>query len=78
MIDPTIDNFTEPLSIKEIPDELEISIDDYYRPFSISKDEDLELYLKREPNAYFVNNYFDVGLEALQTNMDIQPAFNGR
>ena len=42
----------------------------------ISKDEDLELHLKRQPNSCFVNNYFDVGLKAWQANMDIQPVFN--
>ena len=31
VIDPTKDNFIEPLSFKEILDELEISKDDYYR-----------------------------------------------
>ena len=71
MIDPTKDNFTQPLSIKEIPDELEISSNDYYRALSISKDGNLELHLKRKPNSCFVNNYFDVGLKAWQANMDI-------
>ena len=73
MIDPTKDNFTQPLTVKEILDESEFSKDDYYRTFSISKDEDLELHLKKEPNFCFVDNYFDVGLKAWQTNMDIQP-----
>ena len=45
VIDPSKDNFTQPLSVKEILDELEISQDDYQRAFSISKDEDLELQL---------------------------------
>ena len=53
MIDPTKDNFTQPLSVKEILDELEISKDDYYRALSISNDEDLELHLKKEPNSLF-------------------------
>ena len=44
VIDPTKDNFTQPLSSKEILDELEISSDDYYRALSISKDEDLERF----------------------------------
>ena len=55
------DDFTQPLSIKEILDELKISKDDDYRVLSISKDEDLELHLKRQPNSCFVTNYFDVG-----------------
>ena len=35
------------------------------------KDDDLELNLKRQPNSWFVNNYFDVGLKAWQENMGI-------
>ena len=42
----------------------------------ISKDEDIEQHMKREPNSCFVNNYFDVGLKAWQANMDVQPVFN--
>ena len=34
MIDPTKDNFTQLLSVKEILDELEISKEDYYRALS--------------------------------------------
>ena len=74
--DPTKDAFTQPPSVKEILDKLEISKDDYYRVLTISKDEDLELHLKREPTSCFVNNYFDVGLKDWQVNMDIQPVFN--
>ena len=66
VIDPTKDNFSHPLSVKEI--DLEISKDGYYRTLSISTDEDLELHLKRKPNSCFV-----VGLKAWQGNMDIQP-----
>ena len=73
MIDPTKDNFIQPPSVKEILDELEISKCDYYRALSISKDKDLELHLKREPNSCFVNNYFDAGLKAWQAIMDMQP-----
>ena len=62
VIDPTKDNFTQPLSVKEIIDELEISKDDYNRALSISKDEDVELHLKTEPNSCFVNTNFDVTL----------------
>ena len=62
--DPTKVNVTQPLSFQEILDELEISKEDYYRALSISKDEDLELHLKRQPSFCFVNNYFDIGLKA--------------
>ena len=72
VIDPRKDNFTQSLSISAILDELEISKDDYYRALSISKDEDLELDLKRQPDSCFVNNNFGVGLKAWPANMDIQ------
>ena len=38
VIDPTKENFTQPLSVKEILDELEISKGDCYRALPISKD----------------------------------------
>ena len=54
VIDPTKDNFTQRLSIKEVLDELEISKGVYYRASSISKDEDLELSLKSQPILVFL------------------------
>ena len=42
MIDPAKDNLTQPLSVKEILDELE-SKDDYDKALPIPKDKDLEL-----------------------------------
>ena len=53
-----------PLSVREILDQLETLLDYSYRVFSISKDEDLGLHLKREANLCFVNNYLEVGLKA--------------
>ena len=35
VVDPTKDNFTQPLTIQEIVNELEISEDDYYKSLSI-------------------------------------------
>ena len=76
MVDPTKNSFTQPMGVIEVLDELENSKDDYCRALSISKDEDLELHLKRQPNSCFFNNYFDVGLKSWQADMDIQPVFN--
>ena len=76
VVGPIKDNFTQPLNIQEILSELEISEDDYYKALSKSKDEDLELHWKRQPNCCFVNNYFDVGFKTWQANIDIQPVFN--
>ena len=74
MIDPIKSNFTQPVSVTEILDESKISKDDYYRALYISKDEDLELHLKRQPNSCFVNNYFS--LKLWQADSDIQHVFN--
>ena len=62
-IDPTKDNFTQPLSFQKLLYKLEISKDDYYRALSISKEEDLETDLKRQSNSCFFNNYFGVSLK---------------
>ena len=67
VIDPTKDNFSEGLSINWILHESKISKDEHYRVLPMSKDEYLELYLKR---------FFDIGLKAWYANMDIQPVFN--
>ena len=77
MIDPTKDNFTQPLSVKETLDKLEISKGDYDRVLSTPKDKDLELLLKRQTSFCFVNNYvcLFVGLKAWQANKDKKPAF---
>ena len=53
VIDPTKDNFTLLLTVKEFSDELEI-FRDYYRALPILKEEDLELHLKLQPNSCFV------------------------
>ena len=50
-----------------------VSKDDCYRALSISKDEELELHLKREPNSCVANNYFDVNLKAWQVIMKKKP-----
>ena len=47
VIGPTKDNFSQPLSVKQILDEVEISADGCYRALPISKNEDLKLHLKR-------------------------------
>ena len=76
VVDPTKDSFTQPLSIQDILNEVEISEDDYYKALSISKDKNSELHLKSQPNSCFFDNHFDVGLKAWQANIDIQAIFN--
>ena len=63
-------------SIDEILASLEIWRAEYEAALSISEDKDFQLYLKKSPNACFVNNYFSDGLLAWEANLDIQPVFN--
>ena len=58
-------------NIKEILDELEFFKHYCHRALAISKDEDIEIHLKKQPNSCFANNYFDVDLKAWQVNTDI-------
>ena len=67
------ENFVQAMNIPEILAELWITDDYYYKALCISKDDDLELHLKRKKSSCFVNNYFNVRLKACQANMDIQP-----
>ena len=76
VIDLDKENYKRPLTIDEIPLKLHMSKEDYYHALSISVDDDYELHLIRPPNSCFVNNIRQVGLRALQSNMDIQPVFN--
>ena len=55
---------------------LDINVDVYYRSLEISDDNDFQIHLRRTPTSCFVNNYFKVGLEAWEANMDIQAVFN--
>ena len=52
--------FTQPLSINEILDELDIPKVDYYRALLIWKDGKLGVDLKIKSSSWFVNNHFDV------------------
>ena len=63
-------------TIAAILDVLGITEDDYYWALSISQDSDFEMHIFRPPNSCFVNNYFTIGLQAWEANIDIQPVFN--
>lgn len=63
------------IELPEIFEELQIADDDYYRALSISKDDGLQLHVKRKLNSCFVSNYFDNGLKVWQANIFIQPVF---
>lgn len=58
-IDLTKDNFSQPLTVKRILDELEIWR--FFQSLVHIKKEVLELHLKRQLNSWFANNYFDIG-----------------
>ena len=68
--------FVEPKSISKSLNELGLDEAEYERALNISDDNDYQLHLRRRSNSCFVNNYFDVRLQAWEANMDIQPVFN--
>lgn len=70
IVDPSQDNIEQPPTIPQIPSELKIAKEYYYKAVSISKDDDYEIYLIRPPNSYFLNNYCDGAQSALQANMN--------
>ena len=63
-------------SISDILNALGISENYYYWALSISPDTDFEIHIFRPPNSSFVNNYFTIGLQAWEANIDMQPVFN--
>uniref|UniRef100_A0A7M5V9S6 ATP-dependent DNA helicase n=2 Tax=Clytia hemisphaerica TaxID=252671 RepID=A0A7M5V9S6_9CNID len=73
---PDEENYNPVPSIDEVLAQLDIPKSDYEYALSVSEDEDFHIYLKRDTNACFVNNYFTEGLKAWQANLDIQPVFN--
>ncbi|XP_066915086.1 uncharacterized protein [Clytia hemisphaerica] len=73
---PDAENYNPVPTIDEVLVELEIPKTDYEYALSVSDDDDFHIYLKRDTNACFVNNYFTEGLKAWQANLDIQPVFN--
>ena len=75
-LDPKKSSFKSDATIQSILDLLNISEEDYYRALSTSPDEDFQIHLRRPPNSCFINNYFAIGLEAWEANLDIQPVFN--
>ena len=76
VLDPQKDNYTEPKTIDEILNELNISKDVYYENLAISSDKGFQIHYKRSPAACFINNYFEEGLLAWQANIDIQPVLD--
>ena len=65
---------------EQAPDILDILRELYIsenEALSFSSDDDFQIHFKRNPNSFFVNNYFDEGLLAWQVNIDVQPVFNG-
>ena len=75
-LDPTKSNFQVLKSISRILNELELTESEYYEALSISSDKDFQIHFRRPPNSCFINNYFDEGLLAWNTNLDIQPVIN--
>ena len=55
---------------------MNLTEDQYCDALSVSNDSDFQIHLKRQPSACFINNFFEEGLQAWQTNIDIHLVFN--
>ena len=76
IIVPRKENLSTVPSLLEVLSELQITPQDNYDALSISNDSGFQIHLKRQPNEYFINNYFAEGLKAWKADIDIQPDFN--
>lgn len=64
-------NFTS-----EVLAELSINEKDYEKALKSSDDKNLQLHLVYPPDSCVNNNYFDIGLLALEADTEIQLVFN--
>ena len=76
ILNPLKENYEKVQNIPNILQELNLTEDQCYDALSISNDSDFQIHLKRQPNACFINNFLEEGLQAWQANIDIQPVFN--
>ena len=75
-LNPHTSNYNPNQTIQQILLSLGLNEEKYYAALSTSPDQDFEIHLRRPPNSCYVNNYFTIGLEAWEANLDIQPVFN--
>ena len=76
ILNPLKENYEKVPNIPNILKELNLTEDQCYDALSISNDSDFQIHLKRQPNACFINNFLEEGLQAWQANIDILPVFN--
>ena len=76
ILNPLKENYEKVPNIANILKELNLTEDQCYDALSISNDSDFQIHLKRQPNACFINNFFEEGLQAWQANIDIQLVLN--
>ena len=69
-LNPSKTNFFDPCRdvtserLNQYPKYLNISEEESEKALKISDDNGFQLHLRRPPNLWFVNNYFDIGLLA--------------
>ena len=73
---PLREDFTKVKSVYKVLKELDITVEENENTLKISDDNSFQLHLRRSTDPCFVNNYFDIGLLACETNIDIQPVFD--
>ena len=74
--DSSKDTFVNLKSVSKVLEETNITEEEYKSALKISDNQDFQLHLKRPTESCFVNNYFDIGLQAWEANIDIQPVFD--
>ena len=76
ILNPLKETYEKIPNIPDILIELNFTEDQNYDALPISNDSDFQIHLKCQPNAFFINNFFEEGMQAWQANIDIHPVFN--
>ena len=75
ILNPLKENYEKVPNIPDILKGINLTEDQYCDALSISNDSYFQIYLKCQPNACFIDNFFEEGLQAWQANIDIQLVF---
>ena len=59
------ENYKNVPNVTDILKKLSLTEDQQYDALSVSNDFDFQIHLKCQPNASFINNFFEDGLQGL-------------
>lgn len=69
ILNPLNKNYDKVQNIPDILQDLNRTEDQYYDALLVSNDHDIQIYLKQQSNAHFINNFFKESLQAWQANI---------